>query len=99
MRPFGIMIFIEALAIFFLRQYKSSLNDYKYYNNIYLKRANYVTALKLLKEKDIKQDDRSKFLDALLNNKGFPFSSESSSDIDLPFQKLLLEIVKKIPSR
>lgn len=50
-RPALLLIFIEFFAMFFLRQYRNLIMDYKYYYHIYLKRSNYIVLEKLLEEK------------------------------------------------
>jgi hypothetical protein len=44
-RPFGMLIFIEGIAWFLLRQYRSLIEDYKTFVRIHLKRSNYLIAL------------------------------------------------------
>ena len=50
LRPFGLLIFIEAIAWFLLRQYRSSTEDFKNFHRIYLRRSNYLIARKALAE-------------------------------------------------
>jgi hypothetical protein len=45
-RPTGILIFVEAIAWFLLRQYRVQIEDYKGFYRIYLRRANLLIALK-----------------------------------------------------
>jgi hypothetical protein len=47
-RPTGMLIFIESIAWFLLRQYRALIEDYKAFHRIYLKRANYRVAQKML---------------------------------------------------
>jgi len=49
-RPFGLLIFIEAIAWFLLRQYRSSSEDFKIFHRIYLRRSNYFIARKAFSE-------------------------------------------------
>lgn len=46
LRPFGMLIFIEGIAWFLLRQYRSLIQDYKTFVRIQLQRSNYLIALK-----------------------------------------------------
>lgn len=47
-RPTGILIFVEAIAWFLLRQYRVQIEDYKSFYRIYLRRANLLIALKTI---------------------------------------------------
>ena len=47
-RPTGILIFVEAIAWFLLRQYRVQIEDYKTFYRIYLRRANLLIALKTI---------------------------------------------------
>ncbi|MBN3815833.1 hypothetical protein G3N57_04090 [Paraburkholderia sp. Se-20369] len=49
-RPIGILIFMEAVAWFLLRQYRSATEDFKTFHKIYLRRSNYFSASKALAE-------------------------------------------------
>jgi hypothetical protein len=49
-RPLGMLIFIEAIAWFLLRQYRSAIEDYKAFHRIYLRRSNYFIARRALSE-------------------------------------------------
>ncbi|RUW97104.1 hypothetical protein EOA30_28640 [Mesorhizobium sp. M8A.F.Ca.ET.059.01.1.1] len=46
-RAFAMLIFIEAIAWFLLRQYRSLIEDYKSFYRYYMRRANYLAALKI----------------------------------------------------
>jgi hypothetical protein len=56
-RPIGILIFIESIAWFLLRQYRSLIEDYKWFYRSYLKRTNYLSALRILQVKEIRPED------------------------------------------
>ncbi|HEX2095021.1 MAG TPA: hypothetical protein VHG28_21660 [Longimicrobiaceae bacterium] len=62
-RPLGILLFIEGIAWFLLRQYRALSEDYKYYYRSYLKRSNYLVALRLIGESD---DEAARALKTLL---------------------------------
>lgn len=47
-RPTGILVFVEAIAWFLLRQYRVQIEDYKSFYRIYLRRANLLIALKTI---------------------------------------------------
>lgn len=47
-RSVGILLFVEAIAWFLLRQYRVQIEDYKSFYRIYLRRANLLLALKTI---------------------------------------------------
>jgi hypothetical protein len=47
-RPFGILIFIEGIAWFLLRQYRALMEDYKAFHRGYIRRVNILVAFKIL---------------------------------------------------
>ncbi|MFM2599817.1 hypothetical protein [Vibrio fortis] len=49
-RPVGILVFIESIAWFLLRQYRNSMEDYKQLYRIQLKRRNYKLSYELTSE-------------------------------------------------
>jgi hypothetical protein len=55
LRPTGILISLEAIAWFFLRQYRALIEDFKWFHRLYLKKSNYLASLKLLSLKDVTQ--------------------------------------------
>lgn len=52
-RPTGVLVFIESVAWFLLRQYRSLIEDYKSFHRIHLKRANYLAAYILLESEEV----------------------------------------------
>lgn len=56
-RPTGVLIFVEAIAWFLLRQYRNLIEDYKVFHKMYLKRSNYLIVLKTLKTKNAPDAD------------------------------------------
>jgi hypothetical protein len=49
-RPIGMLLFVEAIAWFLLRQYRALIEDYKSFNRVYLRRVNLLAALKIATE-------------------------------------------------
>jgi hypothetical protein len=56
-RPTGVLIFVEAISWFLLRQYRALVEDYKWFYRLYLKRANYLAALRILDTKNVRAED------------------------------------------
>ena len=52
-RPTGMLIFVESIAWFLLRQYRALIEDYKGFHRIYLKRSNYLLALKIFSNESV----------------------------------------------
>jgi hypothetical protein len=46
LRPFGMLVFVEGIAWFLLRQYRSLIEDYKGFVRGQLRRSSYLVALK-----------------------------------------------------
>ncbi|GAA5012637.1 hypothetical protein GCM10025794_00760 [Massilia kyonggiensis] len=56
-RPVGVLFFLESIAWFLLRQYRTLVEDYKWFYRVYLKRANYLTALRILTKDSIRAEE------------------------------------------
>jgi hypothetical protein len=96
LRATGILLLVESITYFFLRQYRALLSDYKYFFNIYTKRSDYAAAIRLLSNKNISDNDRKILIEKLLTEKTEQ-SSTSSPELDGPtLQKIVLELIKKI---
>jgi hypothetical protein len=52
-RPLGMLFFVEAIAWFLLRQYRALVEDYKLFHRMYLKRVNFIAALRIASEPDV----------------------------------------------
>lgn len=52
-RATGMLVFVEGIAWFLLRQYRALIEDYKAFYRLYLKRANYLVAFKTLDTKEL----------------------------------------------
>lgn len=63
-RPLGVLIFMEAIAWFLLRQYRSTTEDFKTFHKIYLRRSNYFSACKALA--DLEPKERAALLGSAL---------------------------------
>ncbi|MDP9121577.1 MAG: hypothetical protein M3O15_09460, partial [Acidobacteriota bacterium] len=57
LRSVGLLVFIEAVAWFFLRQYSASIEHGKYYHRIYLRRVSYLVTYKLLSRQGVEETD------------------------------------------
>ena len=56
-RPTGVLIFVEAIAWFLLRQYRSLVEDYKWFYRLYLKRSNFLAASRVLGSDPVRPED------------------------------------------
>jgi hypothetical protein len=56
-RPTGVLIFIEAISWFLLRQYRAQVEDYKWFYRLYLKRANFLAAMRILDKSPVRPED------------------------------------------
>ncbi|MDR5776300.1 MULTISPECIES: hypothetical protein [unclassified Caballeronia] len=83
LRPFELLIFIEAIAWFLLRQYRSLTEDFKKLHRIYLRRSNYMIARRALVE--IKSFEKSRTIAKELLSEdlsGRLFEGQSTEAID-----------------
>src|ERR1700730_1275815 len=65
-RALGMLIFVETIAWFLLRQYRSLVEDYKWFYRLYLKRQNYLAALLITTEVGGAKDARTSISQALM---------------------------------
>lgn len=86
-RPALILIFIQSVSIYLLKQYRMLLEDFKYFRSIYERRANYLVSHQILKNNELSDDKNLKLIDEILkkedkdsNNKDAKASSESNED-------------------
>lgn len=56
-RSGGMLIFLEAIAWFLLRQYRSLIEDFKAFHRIYMKRANYLAVITVLDKGAVRAED------------------------------------------
>lgn len=56
-RPTGVLVFVEAIAWFLLRQYRSLVEDYKWFYRLYLKRSNFLAASRVLSVEKVRPED------------------------------------------
>jgi hypothetical protein len=56
-RSVGVLIFLESIAWFLLRQYRTLVEDYKWFHRLYLKRANFLVAFGVLDKKEVRPED------------------------------------------
>ena len=91
LRATGILLLVESIAFFFLKQYRFLLSDYKHFFIIYAKRSDYAAAIKLLSKKNISEGDKKILIEKLLTEKTDQ-SSTNSPELDGPtLQKIVLE--------
>lgn len=57
LRSTGMLMFLEAIAWFLLRQYRSLIEDFKSFHRIYMKRANYLAAITILEKEKVRSED------------------------------------------
>jgi hypothetical protein len=106
-RPTATLLFVESIAWFLLRQYRSLIEDYKSFYRIYLVRSNYLLAYKALRQSNGSDLDVL-FATALLNEglTGRLLRDSSASSIDAnraedggPMHRLLLSLANGMSTR
>jgi hypothetical protein len=66
-RALGMLLFIETISWFLLRQYRSLVEDYKWFYRLYIKRQNYLVAFLITQHVQNSKDARALVSNALLN--------------------------------
>ena len=67
-RPALMLFFVEFIAIYLLRQYRTLIQDYKYFHAIYLMRLDNFLIYRLLKNEDMDDDQKEELVD-IMNNR------------------------------
>lgn len=57
LRATGMLVFLEAIAWFLLRQYRNLIEDFKSFHRIYMKRANYLAAITIIDKTVVRGED------------------------------------------
>lgn len=65
LRPTAMLLFVEGVSWFLLRQYRALIEDYKVFFKIYLRRTNYLIAFKLLTTEGLNADQKVLFTSLL----------------------------------
>jgi hypothetical protein len=99
-RPTGVLIFLEAIAWFLLRQYRAFVEDYKWFHRVYIKRVNYLAAGELLKRSVVSKENfflataliREDFSERLREGE----TTESLEKLKMPEDGLVKEILAVI---
>jgi len=58
-RPLGMLLFVEAIAWFLLRQYRALVEDYKLFHRMYLRRVNFLAALRITSKPNVAPSELS----------------------------------------
>ncbi len=93
-RPSLILLFIQSISFYLLRQYRSLINDYKYFYNEYLKKSRTFTAYQLLQNENVTPNEMKLIDSLLISAQESTFSGTDNKD-DVPNDKVA-EIVKVV---
>jgi hypothetical protein len=97
-RPTLILIFIEAVSWYLLKQHKVLLDDYKYYHSIYNKKVGYLAAYKLVAESELADEKLKSIIPAIILSEEIK-KSESVATDDSPIEtsnRMLTSLFDKI---
>jgi hypothetical protein len=102
-RPTLILLFIESISWYLLKQHKNLLADYKYYHLIYNKKMNYLVSHKLISEEDFEKNSISKIIPLMLLTeehtnlfKERAKDDSTEEDSNIVFKTLLDKLMSKI---
>jgi hypothetical protein len=90
-RPTFILLFVQSISIFLLRQYRSLINDYKYFHNDYLKKSKTFVTYQLMQNENISEIEM-KLIDNLLTNET-TFKDSNDETPNFPEEKFM-DIIK-----
>jgi hypothetical protein len=96
-RSLGMLLFIEGLAVFFLRQYRAMMTEYKHFYGIYLTREGIVGARELLRDKEAQlgTSDQQTLVQALLAARAIASEPKSEApDMTPTIEKYASAILK-----
>lgn len=95
-RSIGLLIFIEVLALFFLRQYRSALDDYKYFLDLSIQKSELLAAWLLISRDGVQKatkDAVSRFITVLTERRPPPAVTENLSAAGSPTAEVLQAIL------
>lgn len=101
-RPTFILLFVQAISWYLLKQHKSALTEYKYYHSIYNKKLNYLASYRLIQNEKEENSELKKLLPLMLLSEEIKnFAEEKDDDKIVETSKSLLEslidkVMKKI---
>jgi hypothetical protein len=103
LRPVGMLIFVEAIAWFLLRQYRALIEDYKLFHRLYLRRANLLVAVRLIKKPAMASPDILLLATLLTDDVSARLKSsedkETSQALKHVDQSPILELLAKVLDR
>lgn len=100
-RPTLILIFIEGISWYLLKQHKSLLNDYKYYHSIFNKKNNYLAAFKLISQNKSNDSSLQNILPLTLLSeeiKNIPESKDDETVVETS-NNLLMSLIDKLVNK
>ncbi|WP_297334784.1 hypothetical protein, partial [Flavobacterium sp.] len=94
-RPSLILIFIQSISFYLLKQYRSLINDYKYFHEEYIQKSNIFISHQLMQNEKINEFEE-KLIIKLLSSESKDINYINENDISqMPADKLL-EMLKSI---
>lgn len=100
-KPFILLLFIETISIFFLKQYRVIFNEYKIFYSVYLRLYNYFHAIELT-ELQNNTDNNSifnKLIEQLIqDNHRLPIYG-GNDKVDFIYKDMLNKLIDKIPNK
>ncbi len=91
-RPTLVLIFIQSISFYLLKQYRTSINDYKYFYNEHTKKANTFSAYQLSKNENI-NDMNKKIIYSLTNSDKNEILGDTDAIVDT---SVIIETIKSL---
>ncbi len=93
-RPTLILLFIQSIAFYLLKQYRSLINDYKYFHEEYTNKSQTFITYQLMQNENISEVEM-KLIDKLLSTKKEKTQKEDDEIEKIPQEKIL-DVIKSI---
>ncbi len=94
-RPTFILIFIQSIAFYLLKQYRSLIQDYKYFHEDYLKKSQNFVTYQLMQNDNLKEIEL-KLIDKLLSENDNEKIRTQDLNVDKLANEKLVDILKLI---
>lgn len=95
-RPTLLLLFVQSISIFLLRQYRSLINDYKYFHNEYLKKSKIFITYQLMQNENITEVEM-KLIESLLEKDNA--AKESTIETENFPQEKFMDIIKTMAEK
>jgi len=95
-RPALILVFVQTISFYLLKQYRSLINDFKHFHQDYSKKSRIFSIYQLIQSKELNENEE-KFIEMLMTDNNQVIDQEvKSSESNVALIEMLKTIIKKI---